>query len=115
MNFEKLTLEALQNSGLSIGHYSQRPKSGYMVSIAAFEVVESSDNFDSSMLSGYFNSVKSHLLIPSSFVGVWLNESNVYLDLSINIGSRAQAIAYGKKHNQIAIWDVENNCEIFLK
>jgi hypothetical protein len=49
---------------------------------------------------------------PALSVGTWANEGKTYYDLSKTVLDRDQAIALGKKNNQIAIRDLKNNVDI---
>jgi hypothetical protein len=49
---------------------------------------------------------------PALSVGTWANEGKTYLDLSVTIPDREQAIALGKANNQIAIRDLKNGVDI---
>ena len=50
------------------------------------------------------------------YVGVWTNpESGVtYYDRSVWVAELDNAIALGKSHEQLAIWDIANEKEIWL-
>jgi hypothetical protein len=54
--------------------------------------------------------------ITGDYVGVWTNpESGVmYLDRSVWVADKADAIALGKQQGQLAIWDCANETEIWL-
>ena len=49
------------------------------------------------------------------YIGLWLNDNKLYVDISINILSKYKAIAQGVKNLQYAIYDVKNGCDIELK
>lgn len=46
------------------------------------------------------------------YVGTWVHEGKIYLDIVEHYTDRAYAIGCGQVNNQIAIWDVANGCEI---
>lgn len=50
------------------------------------------------------------------YVGVWTNPiSNVtYYDRSVWVADRDTAIALGEQQGQLAIWDIENETEVWL-
>jgi hypothetical protein len=54
--------------------------------------------------------------ISGDYVGVWTNpESGVmYLDRSIWVSDRYDAMTLGTLHGQLAIWDCENETEVWL-
>ena len=39
------------------------------------------------------------------FVGIWVNDGKVYVDVSIRIRKREKAIAFGKALKQLAVYD----------
>jgi hypothetical protein len=49
---------------------------------------------------------KKDLASGKNYLGTWLNEGKVYLDVSENIMDRAEAIRLGQERNQLAIYDV---------
>jgi hypothetical protein len=50
------------------------------------------------------------------YLGFWFNSENEtwYLDISHYFVDKWDAMMVGKKHNQIAIWDVANSAEILV-
>jgi hypothetical protein len=55
---------------------------------------------------------KNDLGNGKNYLGTWLNDSKVYLDVSENIQELFEAIRRGRERNQKAIWDVANLSEI---
>ena len=49
------------------------------------------------------------------FIGLWLDDGIMYVDISININDKIDALEFGKKNKQLAIYDLENNDSIYLK
>jgi hypothetical protein len=47
-----------------------------------------------------------------AYQGGWIEGDKVYLDLSHNVHDRDQAIAMGQKHNQKAIYHIDNDEDI---
>ena len=50
----------------------------------------------------------------SDYVGFWVNEGKIYIDLTRHIVSKKSAILFGLSNDQIAIWDCKNNESINL-
>lgn len=46
------------------------------------------------------------------YIGTWINEDVIYLDVSRNIEDKDEAINYAKWNKQKAVWDNVNKCEI---
>lgn len=85
---------------------------GYMVGIKG-EVLNLSDLFyDIKAITTTY--MLSYIASEKDFIGYWVNDNKLYIDLSQNILNLDDAKALGKAHNQKAIWDVVNNCEITL-
>lgn len=106
--------------GLSIsmvdGH---QPTDGYMVAKPPEFgiVVDEADFFDSvkgpKILADYMKKNRADLgRGGKDYLGTWLNEGKIYLDVSQNIMSREEGIRIGRERNQKAIWDVVNQVEI---
>ena len=49
------------------------------------------------------------------FIGLWLDGGVMYVDISINIEDRAEALEFGKRNKQLAIYDLVNNDSVYLK
>lgn len=49
------------------------------------------------------------------YIGLWLDGGIMYIDLSINIKDKVEALEFGKKNRQLAIYDLVNNDSIYLK
>ena len=45
----------------------------------------------------------------SDFIGFWVNEGKIYIDLTRHIVDKKPAILFGINQDQIAIWDCEKN------
>ena len=48
------------------------------------------------------------------YLGYWVNNGIVYIDLTKNILDLNEAIIFGQNNDQKAIWDCKNNSEITL-
>lgn len=49
------------------------------------------------------------------FIGLWLDNGIMYVDISINIIDKVEALEFGKYNKQLAIYDLVNNDSIYLK
>jgi len=74
------------------------------------EKIEEGVDFD--RLEGYLDGNEDLLMDPNNSFGAWSNEGKVYLDVVVTVPDQAKAIELAKQHNQIAIWDLQNNKEI---
>ena len=49
------------------------------------------------------------------YIGLWLDNNIMYIDISINIIDKVEALEFAKKNKQLAIYDLINNDSIYLK
>ena len=81
-------------------------KNGYQVSIKDIAIIK------------LYKLRKSHIieLLNNNYnLGVWIENKNVYLDYSIRIANKKDAIKTGKANNQISIYNWKNGDCIYLK
>lgn len=100
----------LKNHGATLNYtdFSYfKDKKGYMVSLYGTE--ERFDNVDK--LIGYLSlyQVKS-----GCYVGIWYHEGLWYLDNSVQVFEKQEAILKAKKNFQLAIYDLKNDVSINL-
>lgn len=116
MNLSTLFSELSLTGGFSYNTTTgeSNPTTGYMVSLRNCEQMFYFDDFENKDIKNYFVCHVNVLSDESSFLGGWVNENQVYLDVSINIPNLEDAIYYGMYNNQIAIWDCANAKEIKL-
>lgn len=113
------------HSGISFNSDLEEPISGYMVSIIEGPVLPSMSFYP---VSKDWTEAKAHQVIlgfvkanlstlnKDYFFGSWKDSETgkVYIDISFNFEDKETALALAGRNNQIAIWDVKNNCEIRL-
>ena len=87
--------------------------SGYMVSIKDMYIIK---KYDIKNLKKALKNVVKNIAI-NQCCGCWYNseDNNIYIDISINIEDKQQAIKEGVKNNQLAIYDIKNNKTIYIK
>jgi hypothetical protein len=94
------------------------PSNGYMVSIPGHTQIVSEAALKGpqggDIIKQYANAHADVLNDPRAHIGGWTDKATgkTYLDVSHNISGRSAAVSAGKKHNQIAIWDVKHAKEI---
>lgn len=49
------------------------------------------------------------------YIGLWMFENNLYIDISINVLSYKKAVEIGVNNKQYCIYDVKNNCDVKLQ
>lgn len=114
---ERLAKFLITHVGTSVTREYLHPKSGYMVSIVAGPCYRLS-----TPVVPFTDIVKFIETIQPNegtnlYYGSWLDEKTfkVYIDVSECIYDREEALAMARSRNEIAIWDVINNCEIRLE
>lgn len=93
-----------QNGGASINLHGDSAKTGYMVSIKDC-VIAPLDKFNKKMIKKVMKQNKE-LLKENGYLGTWIDNGKVYIDISKNIKSRNQAINLGIKNKQLGIFDL---------
>ena len=94
------------------------PTTGYVIAKPPEfgKVVKELDFFDSvkgpKILSQYMREHKTDLATGKNYLGTWVKEGKVFLDVSENIQSKSKATRLGRERDQKAIWDVVNQVEI---
>ena len=85
--------------------------SGFMVSIKEHEKVLTISKLNTRILNKYLKLAIS----KDGFVGLWLDNGKLYLDISKNIINKQVAIAYAIEQEQLAIFDNFNRVCIYTK
>jgi hypothetical protein len=99
--------------GISINSNLEKPTTGYMVSVTAGPTYHSPSTINLIEIAQFIqeNSAKD------SYFGSWydINTGRYYFDIYANLERLESATILAAALREIAIWDVENNCEIRLK
>jgi hypothetical protein len=102
-----------RDGGFTLDILGYRPLKGYVVSLPGYtrkiEVNSFSDEDIKDYAANYFYELTSG---QNFYIGAWLENGEVWLDLSENVKDLTTALRLGKERNQIAIWDVVNGCEL---
>ena len=89
-------------------------KNGYMVSLEGAETQTKGDDYN-----GIIKAIEEKQAIIKDnnnlFIGLWLDNNKMYIDISINIIDKVEALEFGKRNKQLAIYDLVNNDSIYLK
>ena len=87
---------------------------GYMVSILGYE--KTFEYNDTEGINNYVIELQQKIGSKKDyFIGFWTFKNQLYVDLSINIIDKVDALEFGKKNKQIAIYDVLTGANIPLK
>ncbi|MFD7336701.1 hypothetical protein ACFV98_11940 [Streptomyces violascens] len=104
----------VDDGGLTFSPFELTPVVGYMVSIAGSERIIPLEDFGPENLAEYVGDYAASVADLGLFYGAWVDEGLVYLDLSMNVIDRSEAVAMGHLESQLAIFDVANGDVISL-
>lgn len=108
MNLRKLTDTILKEGGISYSLRYGEINKGYAVSLDGFEEKTPIEEFDNVVLQNYVLDKSKELADADNFVGGWIQDGNVVLDVSTAFTSKTKALAFAKANKQQAIFDLEN-------
>lgn len=112
----KMILKAIEENGgcnIDIKNNLVSYNNGFMVSIIDMYIIK---KYDIKNLKKAIKNVVKNISI-NQCCGCWYNseDNNIYIDISINIEDKQEAIEQGLKNNQLAIHDIKNNKSIYIK
>ena len=120
-----ITLKQLETlGGATLDSTTKEPVSldlGYMVGLEGYGSVYALETLDNATFQRALESSKLDIALKtfehlgvSAFVGCWVDNNLVYIDLSVRVYDVQQAVSLGKINNQIAIYDVVMDCDILV-
>jgi hypothetical protein len=87
---------------------------GFMVSLEGAEVQKNIND-----INGIKKAIEEKQKIIKDknniYIGLWLDNNIMYIDISINIQDKTEALEFAKYNKQLAIYDIINNDSIYLK
>ena len=107
MNANKFIQLLKENSGVSYNMITKEynPNKGFFVSLPNLETKVSLQSLSVDDIATFINKHRTLLQDKTKFVGGWIDNSIVYLDISEQIENKREALERGYKHNQLAIYD----------
>lgn len=107
----KLYNEILKNGGLTLDKNFEKidKKNGFMVSVEGFE--RKLDKYTYEDVKAVVNEYKS-LLKGCLYLGFWIDEGNLYIDVSKWFRDKSEALKFGKQNKQISIYNIKTNKSI---
>ena len=107
MNANKFIQLLKENSGASYNMITKEynPNKGYFVSLPNLETKVSLQSLSVDDIATFINKHRTLLQDKTKFVGGWIDNNTVYLDISEQIENKREALELGYKHNQLAIYD----------
>lgn len=111
---EKELKEIIKNGGCTLNKKGQAFTSnkGFMISIFGKEVKTTDEEMALDKINEYIRIIQNK---KGLYVGVWIDKGSIYVDLSIHIINKVEALEFGKKNKQLAIYDLKNNKNLYLK
>ena len=87
---------------------------GFMVSLKGTETQTKGDDYQAikKTIEEKQEIIKDN---NNMYIGLWLDSGIMYIDISININDKVEALEFGKYNKQLAIYDIVNNDSIYLK
>lgn len=87
---------------------------GFMVSLEGAEVQKNIND-----INGIKKAIEEKQEIikdkNNMYIGLWLDNNIMYIDISINIQDKTEALEFAKYNKQLAIYDLVNNDSVYLK
>lgn len=97
--------DTLLNGGGTFG--DNIPETGYLVAREEPSLTIPLAEFNHESISGF--------TVPDGcFLGTWVHDGQVYIDVTEHFVDLEEALCAARLGNQLAIWDIENEVEIYL-
>lgn len=112
-NIKTIIREIKENNG---GTYNKEyktidAKQGFMVSLQGYEKKCKTEQEIEKAITENMEIVRG---LDNAYLGAWIDEGITYIDISILVENKEDALELGKINNQLAIYDIENNESIYL-
>ena len=116
MNVNKFIQLLKDNSGVSYNMITKEynPNKGYFVSLPNLETKVSLQSLSVDDIVTFINRHRTLLQDNKKFVGGWIDNEVVYLDISEQIFDKREALERGYKHSQLAIYNANDGKVIDL-
>jgi hypothetical protein len=107
MNVNKFIQLLKNNSGVSYNMITKEynPNKGFFVSLPNLETKVDLESLKVNDIATFINKHRTLLQDKTKFIGGWIDNDTVYLDISEQIDNKREALEIGYKHNQLAIYD----------
>lgn len=106
----------IENKGATLNKELKKASinGGFMVSLEGVEVQKNKNDIE-----GIKKAIeeKKEIIKDNNnlYIGLWLDNNIMYIDISINIIDKVEALEFAKYNKQLAIFDIINNDSIYLK
>ena len=106
----------IENKGATLTREFKKAniKNGYMVSLEGVETQVKGDDYQAinQAIKEKQEIIKDN---NNMYIGLWLDNNIMYIDISININDKVEALEFAKYNKQLAIFDIVKNDSIYLK
>lgn len=89
-------------------------REGYMVALDGFERIVTALSFDDRIIGEFIGENWDRLTEPQNYLGTWVTNGRVYLDVAQNIYNIDSAVQVALNNGQLAIYDVKAGKSIDL-
>jgi hypothetical protein len=114
-NLNEFVAAIIKNGGatynLAMGDTAHK---GYMVSKKGFEMKFPPEKNVKQAVIQFMEAYGFELYDAENYMGAWVDEGILYMDISNNFEKRSEAIREGYKNEQIAIYDVVAQESVYL-
>jgi hypothetical protein len=114
-NLKEFVAAIIDNGGatynLAIGDTAHK---GYMVSKKGFEMQFKPGIDVKQAVIKFMEKYGFDLCFEENFMGAWIDEGILYMDISNNFTKRSEAIREGYKNEQLAIYDIVAQKTVYL-
>ena len=112
-NIKTIIEEIKENGG---GTYNKEyktidAKQGFMVSLQGYEKKCKTEQETEKAINENMEIIRG---LDNAYLGAWIDEGITYIDISVLVENKEDALEMGKINNQLAIYDIENNKSIYL-
>lgn len=111
---ERVYKHTIARRGATFNLMGDGPIRGYMVGGFGSEVIVPLADFNVGDIVSYLAWNWIELDRPGRYLGTWIDDGNVYLDISQNYSSLQEALKIAGEKSQPAIWSVSSGREISL-
>lgn len=85
-------------------------KKGFYVSLKGFKYQTRLNKLDLNTIKQYQKIALKH----DAFIGAWIDEGILYLDISKHVKSKHKALKLARSNYQLAIYDIKNNKSVYI-
>lgn len=114
MKLQDFLTDTINKGGATIGTNGQTLSNGFLVSLQPFGEVININDATLRTIPKFVSNNEIELNKDNRFLGSWVNDNKLYLDVSVLISDKRKAIETAYKENQTAIYDNINDIVISL-